>query len=49
MLILILNVLISFEVHQKNDNNRFCASRASQQVNELGIEFGESPSCSVYL
>ena len=38
---------ISFKVHSKNDN-RFCAVQASQQVNELVSESGESPSCSVY-
>ena len=24
---------ISFKVHQQNDNNRFCAAQASQQLN----------------
>ena len=39
---------ISFKVHPKNDNNRFCAAQASQQVNESNNESVESPSCSVY-
>ena len=38
----------SFKVHQKNDNNKFCAAQAKQRVNESVNESGESPSCSVY-
>ena len=34
---------ISFKVHPKNENNRFCAAQASQQVNELVNESRESP------
>ena len=39
---------ISFKVHQINNNNRFSAAQASQQVNESVNESGESSSCCVY-
>ena len=38
---------ISFQFHQKNDNNWFCAAQASQQLEQVN-ESGESISYSVY-